>query len=392
MNSLQVLLEKEWVCKSDDRDLYYAIRQDVPSLQKFVAEYPGWRLVVNERLIRLEKVPAHAQSFMGIKEFTDIRDYEMFCVLLIFLEEQEEGDLFLLSDLTDRIQAQLKPWLQIDWTIFSNRRSLIRVMQYAEKISLVILHEGNLDSVSGSTRFEVLYENTGLSRYFALSYPYDTSACKTAQDFETLAAEDVNLDRGRMRVNRVYRQLLLSPAMYWRTADDPDALYLRNQRRFVSGYLKEAVGARLDVHRNAAFLVFQEDASSFGREFPDMSTLSEIVLLVCAWLRREISIVETDGTTLISRQDFQQVVQDIRKQYGGAWSKEYREMDCSLLVSRLVSCMQGWMMACVEGESIRFYPAVWKFVGTYPEDARTQLLPPESAKKKRNEVKQTALF
>ena len=90
MNSLQVLLENEWICKREDRDLYYAVRQDVPALQKFVAEYPGWRLVVNERLIRLEKVPAHAQPFMGIQEFTGIRDYEMFCVLLIFLEEQEE--------------------------------------------------------------------------------------------------------------------------------------------------------------------------------------------------------------------------------------------------------------------------------------------------------------
>ncbi|WP_102342590.1 TIGR02678 family protein [Galactobacillus timonensis] len=392
MNSLQVLLENEWICKREDRDLYYAVRQDVPALQKFVAEYPGWRLVVNERLIRMEKVPAHAQPFMGIQEFTDIRDYEMFCVLLIFLEEQEEGDPFLLSDLTDRIQAQLKPWLNVDWTVFSNRRSLIRVMQYAEKISLVILHEGNLDSVSGNTRFEVLYENTGLSHYFALSYPYDTSSCQTAADFETLAADDVNLDRGRMRVNRVYRQLLLSPAMYWSSVDDADALYLRNQRRFVSGYLKEAVGARLDIHRNAAFLVFQEDASAFGREFPDMSTLSDVVVLVCAWLREQDLKVGADGTAQISPDDFQQAVQTVRKQYGGAWSKEYREMDLPLLISRILSCMQGWMMARREETTIRLYPAVWKFAGAYPEGARTQLTEAANTKKKRKESEQTTLF
>ena len=102
-------------------------------MQKFARDYPGWRLLHNEHVIRLEKVPAHAEPFMGIREFTSPLDYMILCALLIFLEDREENEAFLLSELTDMIEAQFKPVQEIDWTLFANRKSLIRVMQWSEK-------------------------------------------------------------------------------------------------------------------------------------------------------------------------------------------------------------------------------------------------------------------
>ena len=390
MNSLQILMERVWVDKKQDRDLYYKIRQDVPDLRRFAAEYPGWRLTVNERLIRLEKVPAHAEAFMGIQDFSDVKDYMMFCILLLFLEEREEGEAFLLSELTDRIEVQLKPWLKVDWTSFTLRRCLIRMMQYAEKTGLVILHEGNIDAVSAGTGAEVLYENTGLSRYFAVSYPYDTSMCHTFKDFEALSYDNVDMDKGFMRTNRVYRQLMLCPAMYWKDGDDPDAMYLKQQRKRVGKYLNEALGSRLDVHRNAAFLVNEEDMTSYGEEFPDTGTLSDIVLLVCSLVRKENMVLQADGTALVSQEEFDRTVSLAKKKFSAAWSKAYREMDSESLSEEVLSEMEGWMMAEKEQDGIRLYQAVWKFNGAYPENFHPEEQP-EKPKKKKKE-KQASLF
>lgn len=49
MNSLQILLDKFWVVKEKDRDLYYKVRRDVDAIRRFAADLPGWRLVCNER-------------------------------------------------------------------------------------------------------------------------------------------------------------------------------------------------------------------------------------------------------------------------------------------------------------------------------------------------------
>ena len=391
MNSLQILMERVWVDKRQDRDLYYKIRQDVPQLRRFAAEYPGWRLMVNERVIRLERVPAHAEAFMGIQDFTDVKDYMMFCVLLLFLEEREEGEPFLLSELTDRIEVQLKPWLKVEWTSFSLRRSLIRMMRYAEKIGLVILHEGNIDAVSENARTEVLYENTGLSRYYAVSYPYDTGSCRTAGDFEKLTGDHVETDRGFIRTNRVYRQLMLCPAMYWKEGDDPDAMYLKQQRKWVGKYLHDALGARLDVHRNAAFLVNEEDMVSYGEEFPDNSTLSDVVLLVCGLLRNENMVKEADGTAVVSEAEFRRITALARKKYSAAWSKAYREMDAEALAEEVLKKMNGWMMAERVPEGIRLYQAVWKFNGAYPAGFHPEEQK-EKPKKKKKKEKQASLF
>ena len=75
MNKISTLLEKFWICKDNDKEEYYQVKRDIPQFQKFIREQLGWKLIHTEHLIKLEKVPAHAESFMGIQEFSEIRDY-----------------------------------------------------------------------------------------------------------------------------------------------------------------------------------------------------------------------------------------------------------------------------------------------------------------------------
>ena len=71
MKALEVLLSKRWILKSRDRELYYSVRDELPKFKSFLIEKLGFQVVVNSYLIKLEKIPAVAENWMGIKEFSD---------------------------------------------------------------------------------------------------------------------------------------------------------------------------------------------------------------------------------------------------------------------------------------------------------------------------------
>lgn len=190
MNEVRTLIEKFWICRDTDKETFYKVKRDIPNFQKFVREQLGWKLVHTENLLKLEKRPAHAEPFMGIEEFTDIRDYCILCVVLMYLEDKEDQEQFLLSELIDYVETQLKAYMEIDWTSFTQRKSLVRVLQYMERLSMLRVYEGSSEGFSAEAGQEVLYENTGYSKYFATSFPTDISGYESWEDFEKADFEE----------------------------------------------------------------------------------------------------------------------------------------------------------------------------------------------------------
>lgn len=366
MKSIQKLLEGFWIIKSRDKDLYFLARAEMNSIEKFAREYTGWRVVSNERIIKLEKTPSYAQSFMGITEFRSKLDYVILCALLIFLEDKEDYEAFLLSEVVANIEVQLKEFVSADWTRFSDRKSLIRVMQYAVEIGLLVCHEGNIDEFTSDSQKEVLYENTGLSRYFAVNFSRDISGCKSCEDFENIT-DDVDTDRGHFRSNRVYRRLATSPAMYWDNAEDSDSLYLKNKRSSVSKYLNEYLGGRLDIHRNSAYFMLEDD-DNYGESFPKDSTLCDIAVLLCTVIRNHTELMHSENDTVFLNKDkFIELVGECAREYSFAWSKEYRELPVEKTAARLCELMEGWMLLKETESGVVLYPGIYKFMGVYPK-------------------------
>lgn len=231
MNEIRTLMEKFWICRDSDKETFYKVKRDIPNFQRFIREQLGWKLIHTEKLLKLEKRPAHAEAFMGISEFTDIRDYCILCVVLMYLEDAEEGRQFLLSELIDYVETQLKNYMPVDWTSFTQRKSLVRVLQYMERLQMLRVYEGKSESFSQEAGQEVLYENTGYSKYFTSSFTTDISGYESWKDFEKTDFEEFEENRGSRRINRVYRQLAVCPALYWDSTEDADALYLKNQRQ-----------------------------------------------------------------------------------------------------------------------------------------------------------------
>ena len=141
MNGLEILLSRRWILKSRDKDLYYQMREQLGNVKKFLTEKLGYQVVVNPYLIKVEKMPAQAKPWMGIQEFNDRIQYVFLCLILSFLEEKEAEEQFVLSELTEYIQAEYREE-QIDWTSYSYRRHLIRVVKFCVSCGILEVDDG----------------------------------------------------------------------------------------------------------------------------------------------------------------------------------------------------------------------------------------------------------
>lgn len=107
MKVLEVLLNNRWILKSRDRELYYQVKEALASGEekKFLREKLGYQVLINPYMIKVEKLPAAAENWMGISEFCDLIEYVFFCLVLMFLEDKEAEDQFVLSELTEYVQS-----------------------------------------------------------------------------------------------------------------------------------------------------------------------------------------------------------------------------------------------------------------------------------------------
>ena len=372
MNAINLLLNNYWIVKETDKENYYAVKHEIndKNTKRFIQEMLGWKIIHSEHVIKLEKIPSHAEPFMGIQEFTEIRDYCLLCAVLLYLEDKEENNQFLLSDLIRYIETVISKYIEVDWTSFSQRKSLVRVLQYVENKGLLKTYEGDSSVYSREQSSEVLYENTGLSRYFATNFPMDITNTKHWMDFEKQVI-DIENDRGEVRTNRVFRQLVVCPSMYWENANDADAFYLKNKKAYVSTNIEKIMGGTLEMSKNNASVVFV-DLQGVGDIHPKNSMLSEIILLVTheiyemAQDKRKLSVNDND-TINMPTSKFNGILLNQKRKYQELWSKEYREISDEKYLLLVKEYMKKWLMIKEEENQIIIYPSLAITSGKYSD-------------------------
>ena len=369
MNEFRYLLDRFWVTRTNNKDLYFSVKRALPHYRRLVNEQLGWNLIVNESVVKLEKVPPKAMPWMGIQEFQEKLDYCLLCGMLLFLSDLDDGEQFLLSSLTEALEAILTEVQPVDWTRFHHRKALVRVLQYAQRIGILLVYDGVSEGFGSDQTQEVLYENTGLSRHFTVHFGRDIMHCKSIEDFEAFSWEGEEAERGRQRIQRVYRQLTLAPALYWSEQNHSDYDYVKNQRPWLSRYLRGALGGELQIHKNGAFFVLDEE-NRFGLVHPRDAAISDAALMLCAQLRNQIKAGVyprgEDDTVFLTRREFQHELVQCRMQYGNGWGRRLRELPLEKLVQELTTYMTGWMLLEQQVEGFVLYPAVGKWVGHYP--------------------------
>src|SRR5690625_2044004 len=217
--ALRMLLEKFWILRLEEPELYQLIREREKVLKRYTEEKMGFDLIVHQHFIKLEKIPVEVKSWMGIQEFQEARDYAMFCCALAFTENRSVDEQFLLSDICEDIKDMYPGEFALDWTNYNHRRSLVRVIKQMEKLSVLKPVEGQIDQFAMDEELEVLYETTIYARYFMRSYTKDLFEYESEEDIFQSEWDRHEADERR---NRVYRKLMISLVVYGEGEDDPD--------------------------------------------------------------------------------------------------------------------------------------------------------------------------
>ena len=135
--------------------------------------------------------------------------------------------------------------------------------------------------------------------------------------------------------------------------------------------MNENLGGNLDIYKNMACLTLDGD-DCYGSVHPRDAMLPEIVLLVCARIQKELAkgnLKKQENELLCMTPDeFADIILSCRKEWGGGWSKEYREMDKERLVENVTEYMKNWMMVKKGETQVTVFPAVGRAAGYYPDD------------------------
>lgn len=373
MKELEILLDNYWILKEDNKELYYRIKDNLPVFKSFISEKLGYHILTNQDMIKLEKLPGKAESWMGIPDFDDTMEYAFLCLLLMFLEDKSKEEQFVLSQITEFIQAHFPGDEKVDWTLFRHRRHLIKVLRFSASIGLLKVDDGSDQDFANNASSEVLYESTGLSRYFVRNFTSSILDFKSYKDLENEAFMEIDRDRGIIRRQRVYRRIVMSPAVYSDGADDADYIYIKQKRSLLERDMEEYLDCSFHVHRNGAMLVVGE-GRSYKNTFPENRTLSDIALQMNAFIVNDINNgkiqLRADDTAIVSRAAFITMVSRVKDENIAGWSKEYREMPLDTLAGSVINYMESYsLIAPVHNNmEIEILPLAGKIIGRYPDD------------------------
>ena len=378
MTTFEKLLENYWFVKELNQESYNLIKQDLNNeVQDFIKNKLGYKLIVNPYLIKMEKIPGKSQEFMGIQEFETKLEYVFLCLILIYLEERTKGEQFILSGLIDYIQnivveIELED-IKIDFTIYSQRKSMVKVLKFIKEIGFIKIYDGDENKFAENIENDVLYEVTGISKYFMRNFSSNITDCTLYTDIYEKEQLGLEQDKGKERRQRVYRRLFTENIVYKENEEDQDYNYIKNYRNAIQQDVDKMLESTLEVHKNGAYILLTED-KNFKNTFPAKNGISDVVLFINREIKEKLSSNEykknINDLIFISEIQFTKLVREVKEKYSKGFSKEYREMTEDKLVIEIVNFMNQFDMIRKNEETKEYIimPICIKIIGKYPKN------------------------
>jgi uncharacterized protein (TIGR02678 family) len=362
----QALLNRQWVTKDKDTELFYWIKDQYRELRDWFAEYAGFSLLITRTMAKLDKVPLKAFPWMGFKEFREPRDYSLFAFGLWYLESKTELDQFLLTDMVTQIREQmLGAGIPVAWDNYYHRLSMVRALKKLKGLGVLIAVDGDEGDWANDEGKNVLYECSPYARYVLRQFPDEIRIKSDLHSLNELMVYPDTED-GRLR-------LLLEPAVFDRDWESDELRYVQTQRRSLTDQMQRMFGYEGSRYREG-LLFFDPELTGEGERFPTAAAVSDLVLLLAGELRRELyddhslMFLEDDGTMELTRSDLEQILLGLKNRHQDYWSKEHREMSGVELAVELTVHMVEWGIGTWRGEN-RFvlYPVISRWNGRYQE-------------------------
>ncbi|TDQ34638.1 TIGR02678 family protein [Aureibacillus halotolerans] len=368
--ALALLFENFWILRSDDPAAYQTIREREHVVKRYVSDKFGYDLMVHQHFAKLEKMPVDPKPWMGIQAFQEPLDYAIFCCGLAFAEQKSADEQFLLSDLADDIATMYPGAMPLDWTLFQHRKSLVRALKMLSELRILQVVDGDLEGYVRSEDTDVLYEITVYARYFMRSYPENLFQFRSIQSLLEKGWERHRTDERR---KRVYRQLMLSPAVHRSSGDDADFAYIRQFRNRLREDFEEHTPFTLETYKNTAMLVSHDRPQRYTL-FPGNKGIMDVLLHFAAVVRSKVEenedMINEFGDVRLPMAEATQWVIETKEVYGDGWSKAYREAGQASLMTDITNTLIDWEMAKVDEDygMVVLHSAFGRMYGVYPKD------------------------
>ena len=378
MTTFEKLLENYWFVKDINPEEYRNIKNDITDeMQNFIKYKLGYKLIVNQYVIKLEKIPGIPKSFMGILEFDTKMEYMFLCLILIYLEEKTRGEQFILSELLDYIQNIIVEInlndVEIDFTKYSHRKSIVKVLKFIKEMAFIKLYDGDENKFAENIENDILYEVTGVSKYFSRNFISNISDCNFYSDIYEKEQLGLEQEKGTERRQRVYRRLFTENVVYKEETNDQDYNYIKNYRGAINQDVDKMLESTLEVHKNGAYILLTEN-KNYKNTFPSNKGISDVVLFVNKEIKNKLTNGEykadINDLIYISNIEILKLVRKVKQNFQNGFSKEFREMQEDELLEEIIKYMKEFDMIRERKESNEYIimPICFKIIGKYPKD------------------------
>lgn len=366
------LLDRAAVTASDDDTAYRRIRAAIDELRTWYARRTGWPTIVTRELVRTVKTPSVAHVGQGFEWASEPLDYELF-VWILWYGESIASDQFVFSELVEDVElrtTELQGEGHFTWDRLEHRRSLKRAAEALADLGAIREVDGSVSDYVEARSEDALYEFTAVARHLHLSFRdelYEAVALRGELDALNEPVGDAADDE-----QRLYRSLLLSPALY--AHHDPAAfavLRSRDRRERIAEDIRERFGWDVEVTRGYACLLRPARDARGRSTFPARSADTHVVLLLCGRLRELVTagelVPDELDTIVVTRPWLEARIVELQNEFGDHWGRTMARLSLDTLVDGVVELMIGWglMERSAGRDELRVLPLAARWEARY---------------------------
>ena len=375
---LEYLLNNYWCVKEQDPTTYFKIKNNLDYYKDFIQTKLGSRLIVNDRFIKLEKIPTIPKIYMGIPSFSDTLEYTILFLVLLFLEDKPKYEQFILSNLIDFI-TNTATTLELNtvpnWLLLHHRKCLVNVINHLKELYIIkVVEESKI--FTEDVQAEALYETTGLSNYYVREFKNNILEYTSLNEFTFDEFNNQNENIGDVRRYKVYRHLMYSLVAYTEDLTEFEIDYLRKFRTNINNEISKYTLSELELTKNMAVLMYDEETKE-KFDFPNNKAISDIVLLINNQILNKIDanelILNQDETITISKEQLSRIIKETRQENLNYLSKNHKEMTTDNFVKEVLTYLKDYDFIREYDLGYKIYPMVSKLTGYIPKEKIEQL-------------------
>ncbi|GEC93304.1 TIGR02678 family protein [Brevibacillus brevis] len=356
--AVNLLLEQYWIVREEKMTEFDLIKKFETPLKIWFREKMGYELVVYRKIFaRLEKIPAHPTPNLVLnpESFRNPMDYTVFFALLAFFENRYD-ETFLISEFCEELRSFLGEKDNRFLETHRNRLSLIRVFKYAVKTGILVQRDGDIDAFEE----EVLFKIPPIAQFFIRQFPCTVGeGMLDPEQFIGLHAYD--------RRQLIYRTLLLEPSLLYERLSLDDVKYVKQQYEAIEVDIGRHTPFHLERFIEGILAVRDIPEGSVYQDYPSDTSISDISLQIADRLKEELkkgSLRPYNGWIDMNRNQWEQILHDLKDTYGEYWKKEYDDMKLGKWVEEITRYLFRWGMAELpDSYTVRISPHILRASG-----------------------------